>query len=117
RNPGAKYERGADGKPSPVSSEFMKTSSEREDGPWYAVHHGYEVQIAAGGNASHGTGSIYSLAPATGEVKDATTGWKTMIITLNGTRIDVEYEGKHTTTFDSTTTDLPPRKIWWEPKR
>jgi hypothetical protein len=116
-NPGAKYDRDARGKPSPASSELMKASSEAEEGIWYGVHHGYEVQIAAGGDPSHGTGSIYSVAPASGPVKDATSGWKTMIITLRGTRIDVEYEGEHITSFDSTTTDLPARKIWWEPKR
>ncbi len=117
KNPGAKYDRDASGKPSPASSELMKASSEREDGIWYGVHHGYEVQIAAGGDPSHGTGSIYSLAPAAGGVKDATGGWKTMVITLDGPRIYVDYEGQRITRFDSTTTDLPPRKIWWEPKR
>jgi hypothetical protein len=116
-NPGAKYDRDASGKPSAASSALMKESAEREEGIWYGVHHGYEVQIAAGGDPTHGTGSIYSVAPASGAVKDASTGWKTMLVTLNGTRIDVEYEGEHVTTFDSTTTNLPPRKIWWEPKR
>jgi hypothetical protein len=117
KNPGAKYERDANDKPSPASTELMKASSEAEEGPWYGVHHGYEVQIAAGGDPSHGTGSVYSVAAASGAVKDATGGWKTMIITLHGTKIDVEYEGEHITSFDSTTTILPPRKIWWEPKR
>ena len=116
-NPGAKYDRDASGKPSPASSELMKASSEREDGPWYAVHHGYEVQIAAGGDPSHGTGSVYSVAPASGPVKDATKDWKTMVITLQGTKISVDWEGQRITNFDSTTTNLPPRKIWWEPKR
>ncbi len=116
-NPGAKYDRDASGKPSAASTELMIASSDREDGIWYGVHHGYEVQIAAGGDPSHGTGSIYSLAPASGPVKDATTGWKTMVITLEGTKIDIEYEGQHITSFDSTTTNLPARGIWWEPKR
>ncbi|HEV8543948.1 MAG TPA: DUF1080 domain-containing protein [Verrucomicrobiae bacterium] len=116
-NPGAKYERDANGKPSAASSELMKASSEREDGIWYGVHHGYEVQIAAGGDPSHGTGSIYSLSPASGPVKDATGGWKTMIVTLDGPKIYVDYEGQRITSFDSRTTELPPRRIWWEPKR
>jgi hypothetical protein len=116
-NPGAKYDRDAQGKPSPASSELMKASADAEEGIWYGVHHGYEVQIAAGGDPSRGTGSIYSVAPAAGPIKDASSGWKTMIITLQGTKIDVEFEGNHTTSFDSTTTNLPARKIWWEPKR
>src|SRR4029078_5414627 len=87
------------------------------EGPWYGVHHGYEVQIAAGGDPSHGTGSIYSVAAALGPVKDETKDWKTMVITLDGTKISVDYEGERITNFDSTTTNLPARKIWWEPKR
>jgi hypothetical protein len=30
--------------------------------PWYGVHNGYEVQIAATGDDWHSTGSLYSLA-------------------------------------------------------
>lgn len=117
KNPGARYDRGPDGKPSAESSERMKASADRDEGIWYGVNHGYEVQIASGGDPSHGTGSIYSVAPASGPVKDASTGWKTMVITLDGSKISVDYEGERITNFDSTTTNLPPRKIWWQPKR
>jgi hypothetical protein len=115
--PGEKYARDAAGKPTKESSERMEKSSDREEGPWYAVHNGYEIQIAAGGDPSHGTGAIYSLAPASGPVKDATSGWKTMIITLDGSKISTEFEGHPVAWFDSNTKNLPPRKIWHEPKR
>ena len=95
----------------------MQDSGEKEEGPWYGVHQGYEVQIAAGGDPTHGTGSIYSLAAASGGRKDASSGWKTMVVTLDGDKILVDYEGERITTFDSTAKNLPARKIWHEPKR
>ena len=39
-------------------------SSEQQVGAWYAVHHGFEVQIQDSGDERHRTGSIYSLAQA-----------------------------------------------------
>ncbi len=62
--PGAAFDRDANGKPSDESMEKMKASAEREEGPWFAVHRGYEVQIAGGGDELHRTGAIYSLAPS-----------------------------------------------------
>jgi hypothetical protein len=117
KNPGAAFDRNAAGKISDSSMEKMKESSEKEEGIWYGVHQGFEVQIAGGGDPTHGTGAIYSLAPASGGQKDASTGWKTMVITLDGERIFVDYEGQRVTTFDSSAPNLPPRKIWHEPKR
>jgi hypothetical protein len=115
-NPGAKYKRDASGKPTEESTKAMQESSDREDGAWYAVHHGYEVQIAAGGDSKHGTASIYSLADSAAKGADK-PDWHTMIITLNGTKIDVELDGQHASSFDSETKDLPPRSIWHQPKR
>jgi hypothetical protein len=39
-------------------------SSERNEGPWFAVHRGYEVQIMDANDPFHRTGAIYSLAPS-----------------------------------------------------
>lgn len=116
KNPGAKYVRDASGKPSEESTKAMEASSDRDEGPWYAVNHGYEVQIAAGGDPAHGTASIYSLADSAAKGADK-TDWHTMIITLNGTKIDVEFDGQHASSFDSTTKELPKRQIWFQPKR
>jgi hypothetical protein len=111
KQPGAKYSRDASGKPTPETSKAMEASADRDEGPWYAVNHGYEVQIAG-----DSTGSIYSLAPTA--VKAKSYGdWRTMIITLDGTKIDVELDGQHASSFDSTTKDLPARTIWHQPKR
>lgn len=117
KNPGAKYDRDATGKPSKASSDAMAKSAENDEGIWYGVNHGYEIQIAAGPDPTRGTASVYSLAPAAGEVKDATKDWKTMVITLQGSKIFVDFEGKPVSSFDSMNANLPPRKIWYEPKR
>jgi hypothetical protein len=113
----AGFDRDASGKPSDASMEKVKASAERDEGPWFAVHRGYEVQIAGGGDQFHRTGAIYSLAPATA-VSDKSPGeWQTMIITLAGNRVLVDLDGKRVTTFDSASPDLPARKQWHEPKR
>jgi hypothetical protein len=116
-NPGAAFARDDQGKPSAESSAKMEQSADREEGIWYGVHHGYEVQIWGGGDPSHGTGSLYSLANSSAKVTDWTSGWHTMIVTLDGERVSVELDGQRASEFDASNTNLPPRKIWYEPKR
>jgi len=109
--------RDAKGKLPPDEIAKMKEASEKEEGAWYAVHHGYEVQIMDSADAFHRTGSIYSYASAA-EPPDAPAGqWRTMIITLQGGLVLVELDGKQITRFDSNASDLPARKNWPEPKR
>lgn len=115
--PGAAFDRDAAGKISKESMELMKTSGERDEGPWYAVHHGYEVQIADAGDEWHRTGSIYSLARSAATSKKAPGEWKTMIVTLTGTRIMVDLDGQRITSLDTASPNLPPRTQWHEPKR
>jgi len=109
--------RDAKGKLSPDMVARMKEASEKEEGAWYAVHHGYEVQIMDSGDAFHRTGSIYSYAAAADLPEWAAGEWRTMIITLQGNLVLVELDGKQITRFDSAAKDLPPRKNWFEPKR
>jgi hypothetical protein len=115
--PGAAFDRDAKGTPSAESMEKMKASGEREEGPWYAVHHGYEVQIAGGGDQFHRTGAIYSLAPSAKLSKKAPGEWKTMVITLKDNLIFVDLDDSRITSFDSANPKLPSRKQWHEPKR
>jgi hypothetical protein len=115
--PRAAFQRDADGTPTEESMKLVQASAERDEGPWFAVHHGYEVQIAGGGDSLHGTGAIYSLATASGAAKQKSGEWRTMIITLAGDKISVELDGQRTTSFDSSSPNLPPRKQWHEPKR
>src|SRR5205823_7079375 len=95
----------------------MKASADREEGPWFAVHRGYEIQIAAAADPFHRTGAVYSLAPSSAISKKAPGEWKTMIITLEGSRIFVDLDGQRITKFDSANSDVPARKQWHEPKR
>lgn len=114
--PGAEFDRDAAGKISKESMEKMQASAEREEGPWFAVHHGYEVQIADTGDPSHGTGAIYSLASRSGALKKV-ADWRTMIVTLAGEKIFVDLDGQRVTTFDLASPALTARKQWHEPKR
>jgi Domain of Unknown Function (DUF1080) len=105
------------GKLSPEMIDRMKQASEKEEGAWYAVHHGYEVQIMDSADPFHRTGSIYSYASAAAFPEKPMDDWRTMIITLQGNLVLVELDGKQITRFDSTAPDLPLRKNWPEPKR
>jgi hypothetical protein len=91
--------------------------SETEQGPWYAVHHGYEVQICDDSDEYHRTGSIYSLAKAAPLPKSGPSDWRTMVITLKGNVVLVDVDGKRLTTFDPDGKDVPRERKWYEPKR
>ncbi len=109
--------RDKNGKLLPEMIARMQEASEKEQGAWYAVHHGYEVQICDTGDAFHRTGAVYSLAAAKEADKGKADQWRTMIITLDGNLVKVEVDGKLLTTFDPAGKDNPPRRIWHEPKR
>jgi hypothetical protein len=116
KKPGHPFTRDAKGTPTDESMEKAQAAADREEGPWFAVHRGYEVQIAGGGDRFHRTGSIYSLAPSE-EGPKGPGEWQTMIITLDGTKISVELDGKKVSSLDTASKDLPERKQWHEPKR
>jgi hypothetical protein len=110
--------RDATGKLTAESLKVFQGASAKEVGPWYAVHHGYEVQLcdAATGNRSR-TGAVYSLAPSAALPAKRPTEWREVVITLDGTRILVDIDGKRVTTFDPDGKDVPAEREWYEPKR
>jgi hypothetical protein len=110
--------RDASGKLTPESVKVFMDASEKELGPWFAVHNGYEVQIcdAAGGKRSR-TGAVYSLAESASLPDKAPTEWKEMVITLQGNRVLVDIDGKRVSTFDPAGKDVPADREWYEPKR
>lgn len=109
-------QRDVNGKLAPEMLKKLVDASEKELGPWYAVHHGYEVQICDDADEWHRTGAIYSLAKAAALPKKA-GDWRTMVITLSGKMVQVDVDGKRLTTFNPDGDDVPKRKIWHEPRR
>jgi hypothetical protein len=109
--------RDKDGKLTNESLQIFREASEKEQGPWYAVHHGYEVQICDTGDAFHRTGAVYSLAKSAVAPKKPSTEWKTMMITLKGDTGLVDIDGQRTTTFDPAGKDVPNKQQWYEPNR
>jgi hypothetical protein len=107
--------RDENGKMSEAMMTKLKGIADSEAGPWYAVHHGYEVQImdAAG---KHGTGSIYSLAEAAPLPPAKDDGWRTMVITLNKSKVMVEIDGERVSSFDSEANVTRAKRNWTEPK-
>lgn len=109
--------RDKDGKLSKEMLATLQDASARELGAWYPVHHGYEIQICDDTDEFHRTGAIYSLAKAAPLPRKPAGEWRTMIITLKGTVIEIEIDGQPITRFDSAAPDNPPQKQWFEPSR
>lgn len=109
--------RNREGKLSGEELKKLMTASEKGLGPWYAVHHGYEVQIMDAGDEYHRTGAIYSLAKAALLPGKKSGAWRTMVITLKGNRVLVDLDGKRVTDFDPSSKDVPARRQWFEPRR
>ena len=74
--------------------------AERPKDPWYAVHHGFEVQIMDYGPAERRTGSIYTFSKAAGQPGKAGE-WNTLEITLRGNRVRTSLNGAPVSEFDS----------------
>jgi hypothetical protein len=109
--------RDAKGKLAPDMLAKMRQASETEQGAWYAVHHGYEVQLCDTGDPLHRTGAVYSLASSSFVPPEKPTeAWRVMIITLDRGLVRVEQDGELLTVFDPDG-KVPERKQWHEPRR
>lgn len=97
------------------SGVFIRIADTPKD-QWYAVHHGYEVQICDGADEFHRTGAIYSLSRATASPSKVGE-WNTMEITLKGQRVVVTVNGVQVQDFDPETAKIPERKQSYEPQR
>ena len=109
--------RNADGKLTSDGAKKMQDASTMELGPWYAVHHGFEVQICDGADEQHRTGAIYSLSKAAPAPKTAEGEWRTMLITLDDSKVTVEVDGERVSEFDSAKIGPAVERQWYEPKR
>ncbi len=96
------------------SGVFIRVDEKPKD-EWYAVHHGYEVQICDSADEYHGTGAIYSLSKSTGRPTKVGE-WNTLEITLKGDRVIVSVNGEKVNDFDPKG-PVPPRTKDYEPER
>jgi len=97
------------------SGVFIRLPEKPKD-PWYGVHNGYEVQIEAGGDEWHATGSIYSLAKTVKGFQKPAGEWNTMDISLRGQKTIVILNGQTVNEFQGNQ-PVPERKQWYEPVR
>lgn len=76
--------------------------------PWYAVHHGYEVQIADSekGSPYRVSGTVYSFAKAAARPSKPAGEWNVLEITLRGDRIQTSLNGVQVADFNPA--DPPP---------
>ncbi|SIO60579.1 protein of unknown function [Singulisphaera sp. GP187] len=81
------------------SGVYIRIADKPSD-PWYAVHHGFEVQIADGGKSARGTGSIYTFADAKSQ-PGKPLEWNTLEITLKGNRVSTAINGTPVADFDA----------------
>jgi hypothetical protein len=98
------------------SGIYVRIADKPKD-PWYAVHHGYEVQISDNDDDYHGTGAIYSLSKRTARPARPPGEWNTMEITLRGEEIIISLNGTEVNRFDPTRTTVPERTKDYEPER
>lgn len=97
------------------SGVFVRIAARPPD-PWFAVHHGYEVQICDTQDEYHRTGAIYSLSKSTSLASLPPGQWNTMEITLDGPRVRVSLNGVEVTDFDPSQ-PVPARAKDFEPER
>jgi hypothetical protein len=97
------------------SGVYVRIANRPKD-EWFAVHHGYEVQICDKQNEYHRTGAIYSLSKSTKLATKPAGQWNTIEITLKGDLITVSVNGVNVNNFDPKR-PVPERKQQWEPER
>jgi len=86
------------GTPRSNSGVYIRIADRPKD-EWYAVHHGYEVQIMDSGPELRRTGSIYTFAKA--EAQPAKQGeWNILEVTLQGDRVLTSINGVRVAKFD-----------------
>jgi Domain of Unknown Function (DUF1080) len=95
------------GTPRSNSGVYIRIADRPPD-EWYAVHHGYEVQIMDSGPEARGTGSIYTFAKANAQPAKAGE-WNTLEITLKGPLVSTSINGVAVAEFDPSG-PIPERK-------
>jgi len=98
------------------SGVFVRIAEPPKD-PWYAVHHGFEIQICDAEDEYHGTGAIYSLSRSRVRPVKPQGEWNTMEIILRGQQILIALNGAQVNDFDAEHSTVPERTKDYEPER
>ncbi len=102
--------------PDANSGVFIRIADRPKD-EWFAVHHGYEVQILDKAvDDWHSTGAIYSLSKANAQPAKPAGEWNVLEITLDGQHTVVTLNGTPVNDFRGDQ-PVPPRKYDYEPER
>jgi len=94
------------------SGVYIRIADKPAD-PWFAVHNGFEVQIADGGKSSRGTGSIYTFAEAKSQ-PGKPLEWNTLEVTLKGNQVSTRINGTPVTEFDASELKPDAKKVTGE---
>jgi hypothetical protein len=81
-----------------------------------AIHKGIEVQIDDRADRKHRSGVLYSMTEAKAAPSKPPGEWNMMEITLDGLRTVVHLNGELVTDYDGVS-EVPPRRMPWEPQR
>jgi Domain of Unknown Function (DUF1080) len=98
------------------SGVFIRIADKPKD-PWFAVHHGYEVQISDSDDEYHCTGAIYSLSKASARPSKPAGEWNTLAILLHGQEVIIHLNGGQVNDFNPETAVIPQRTKDYEPER
>ncbi len=101
------------------SGVYVRIAEEPRD-PWYAVHHGYEIQIADAedGSPYRVSGTVYSFAKAAARPTKPAGEWNVLEVTLRGDRIRTSLNGVQVADFNPAdpVPDLSPRGGMGDPE-
>jgi hypothetical protein len=101
------------------SGVYVRIAEEPRD-PWYAVHHGYEVQIVDSENGSpyRISGAVYTFAKAAARPTKPAGEWNVLEITLRGDRIQTSLNGVQVANFNPAdpVPELSPRGGMGDPE-
>jgi hypothetical protein len=101
------------------SGVYVRIAEPPKD-PWYAVHHGYEVQIAdaKSGSPYRVSGAVYTFAKAMAKPTRPAGEWNELEITLRGDRISTSLNGVRVADFNPAdpAPELSPRGGMGDPE-
>lgn len=97
------------------SGVFIRIAAPPTD-EWFAVHHGYEVQIFAPGDDWHATGCIYSITEARARPEHPPGEWNTLDILMRGEAVEIRVNDVFVSAL-VLGAPVPPREKAYEPER